>query len=110
MPLVHNVAELYKKIYRYRARVSKRDQFGIYLKIDHLCLHILEYTLSASFAQRTDKIIPLREARTYIEVLKRLVRISSDLDILPLVVVLDLQTELQEISKMTNGWIKYLQP
>jgi hypothetical protein len=44
-----------------------------------------------------------------IETLKQLVRLTSDLEIIDMKKYLTLESELQEISKMTNGWIKYLQ-
>lgn len=47
-------------------------------------------------------------ARTKIEIIKRLVRIENELGIIPEKTYLDIEERLQTISKMVNGWIKFL--
>ena len=49
-----------------------------------------------------------RLGATKIELLKRLIRIAGELNIIQNNKYLELESDLQEISKMTNGWIKYL--
>ena len=50
----------------------------------------------------------LNSARIEVEVLKKLLRITNELKIIEIQKYLQLESDLQEISKMTNGWIKYL--
>ena len=50
----------------------------------------------------------LSSTRIKIEVLKRLIRIAHELSIIDRKKYIILESDLQEISKMTNGWIKYL--
>jgi len=64
--------------------------------------------ITASFEIKTNKFSLLNSARIKIEILKRLIRIASELNIIENKKYLDLELDLQEISKMTNGWIKYL--
>ena len=106
--LVHKICEFYKNVYLLSAQISKRDRFGIYSKIENICLEILNLILIASFEEKTKKIIPLNTARIKTEVLKRFFRIAHELNIINRKKYIEFEYALQEISKMTNGWIKYL--
>jgi len=105
--LVHKICEFYKKIYLISPGLPKKDRFGIYLKIENICLEIMTLTVTAALESKYNKISILNSARIKIEVLKRLVRIASELAIIDKKKYIILESDLQEISKMTNGWIKY---
>ena len=62
----------------------------------------------AALEFKENKTHVLNSARIKIEVLKRLIRITQELDIIKKREYINLELDLQEISKMTNGWIKYL--
>lgn len=89
-------------------KISKRDRFGIYLKLENTSLEITCLIIEAALQSKTDKLPTLNTARTKIEVLKRLIRMIHELNIIPANKYLELETDLQTISRMTNGWIKYL--
>jgi len=65
-------------------------------------------TTTAAFEIKNNKFLILNSARIKIEILKRLIRIACELKIVEDKKYLELELDLQEISKMTNGWIKYL--
>lgn len=88
-------------------QIPKKDRFGIYLKIEEILLEIIPLTITAAFESKYNKIPILNSARIKIEVLKRLVRIAYELNIIEKKKYIILESDLQEISKMTNGWIKY---
>ena len=100
----------HQTIYVLAEQVSKRDRFGIHLRVENLCLHCLELSITASFEERAEKIKTLKTLRVRIEVLKRLIRHEYELKIFDNRAYLRMEKQLQELSKMTNGWIKYLQP
>jgi hypothetical protein len=106
---VHKIAELYKKIYKISQKVSKRDKFGICLKIENLCLETLSFAIKAAFTAKIDKAKFISQMRVVTEVLKNLVRVAYELNILDKNVYLNIQLDLQEISKMGAGWLKYAQ-
>lgn len=64
--------------------------------------------IQAAFESKQDKLQILNKSRFNIELLKRLFRIIHDLNIIPALKYIELESDLQEISMMTNGWIKYL--
>mgnify|MGYP001564187510 CR=1 FL=1 len=106
--LVHGVTEFYKQVYLLSGKIDKRNKFGIWLKTENSCLEILHLTIKASFTSRQNKMVLLDSSRTEIEFLKRLFTIVCELEIIQPKNYLKLESDLQEISKMTNGWIKYL--
>lgn len=64
--------------------------------------------IAASLEIKTNKLPILKSDRIKIEVLKRLIRSTYELNIVNRKTYIELETDLQEISKMANGWIKYL--
>ncbi len=109
IPVIHSLCELYKQIYLLTPKIQKRDRFGIYLKVELFCIELLNLLISAAFESRHLKINTLIDARVKIEVLKRFIRLLYELKIIELRKYTDFESRLQEISKMTNGWIRYLQ-
>jgi len=71
-------------------------------------LEIINLAILASLENKINKLSPLNSARIKIEILKRLFRITNELNIIETKHYIDIELSLQEISKMTNGWIKYL--
>jgi len=108
VPLVHKTNELYKKIYLLSQKIPKKDRFGIFVKIENYCLETIDLIIYACFEAKNDKHPYLKKARIKVETLKRLIRISCDLKIIERKSYIILENDLQEISKMLNGWLKYL--
>jgi len=106
--LLHKISEFYKKIYLVSLQIPKKDRYGIYLKIENLITEVTTLSISACFEIKETKMTLLKSSRIKIEVLKRLIRITRELNIITEKKYLELELNLQEISKMTNGWIKYL--
>ncbi len=108
MSLIHKLDEFYRTLYLLSRQISKQDRFGIYSKIESVFLEILELVITAALENKQNKGPILNSARVKIEVLKRLVRISCELKIIEYKKYISLESDLQEISKMVNGWIRYL--
>ena len=100
--------KFYKKIYLISPKIPKKDRFGIYLKIENVCLEIIPLIVTAALESKNNKLLILNSTRIKIEVLKRLIRITNELNIIEKKKYIDLESDLQEISKMIAGWIKYL--
>ena len=107
-PVLHKIVELYKKIYWLSPKIPKKDKFGIWLKIENICLELVDLVIAASLEFKTNKLPILNSARIKIETLKRLIRICGELNVIDDRNYIDIEFNLCEISKMINGWIKYL--
>ncbi|MBI4253056.1 four helix bundle protein [Candidatus Uhrbacteria bacterium] len=108
VPVIHKASEWYKAIYTFSSKISKKDRFGIYLKIEHGALELIDLLLVAALEDKDKKYLPLRNARLKTESLKRLIRICYEIGVVDLKHYINFEYPLQEISKMINGWIKYL--
>lgn len=89
-------------------KIPKRNRYGIYLKIENICLEMMNLIIAASLEIKNNKLPLLNSARVNIEILKRLFRTIYELNIIKNQKYIEIESDLQEISKMTNGWIKYL--
>jgi hypothetical protein len=79
------------------------------LKIENACLETLSLSVRAAFTPKTEKEKFISQLRVVAELLKNLIRVAYELDILNQKIYLDLQADLQEISKMGWGWLDYIQ-
>ncbi|MEK7635279.1 MAG: four helix bundle protein, partial [Patescibacteria group bacterium] len=106
--ILHKKTELYKKLNKISQKVSKRDKFGIFLKIENACLETLSLSVRAAFTPRIEKSKFISHLRVVTELLKNLIRITYEVNIIDQKIYLDLQTDLQEISKMGWGWLDFI--
>ncbi|MCX6739929.1 MAG: four helix bundle protein [Candidatus Parcubacteria bacterium] len=106
--IIHNIADLYKNIYKINKKLPKQDRFGIGKRIEDSCLDCLNLAIEAALSSSENKIVFVSKLRTKIETLKQLIRVQNELTIIPDKTYLDLQNQLQEVSKMATGWQKYL--
>lgn len=95
-------------MYQISSRLPKKERLGIFLKIENLALALLGDGVEAAFLARTEKLPRLFQLRRGIELMKRLIRVAWELKIIELKNYLTLSAQLQELSKMNNGWIKSL--
>lgn len=105
---MHRMFEFYKLFYRIGGKLPKRERYGIYATADHLCLDITQDLIRAALEPKSTKRVSLTQARIKIEMLKRFIRLMRELNTVPEKWYLQTEKELQEISKMTSGWLRYL--
>ena len=74
-----------------------------------MCLNILSLAIESAFTSRTRKQKPLEKLRVHIEMLKHLIRTANEISVYSDKTYIHLQKQLQEISKMNAGWIKFIQ-
>lgn len=108
MPLVHKITQFYKNIYCLGKNLPKKDRFGLFSKIEETTLGCLKLSIEAALSAREIKLPILQKIKIEVEVIKRLVRLAQELNIINTKTYLSLEEQLQEISRMTTGWIKYL--
>ncbi|HBR72044.1 MAG TPA: hypothetical protein DEA27_04580 [Candidatus Moranbacteria bacterium] len=108
VPLVHKICEFYKSFYQLSSKLSKRDRFGMYLKIENICLEIMDLIIEAALESKQNKLRLVIIAHIKIEKLKRFFRMAHELNIIDYKKYISFQADLREISKNTNNWISYL--
>jgi len=90
-------------------KMNKRDKLGIHSYIEKEFLKTFSILIKSSILAKEEKYQTVKQARIEIEILKQLVRTEYELKIITEKVYLQIELKLQEISKMTNGWLKYLE-
>lgn len=106
---MHKISELYKIIYQNSKKLNKADKLGIRAKTEQVCLNCLHLSTEAAFLPREEKMSVVKKLKIEIEILKQLIRLEMELNIINEKVYLTFQEKLQEISRMASGWINYLQ-
>lgn len=99
---------MHKEIYRLGNTIPKRDKFGIHLKIETTVLDAFTLAIKAAYQPKQEKLTTLERLRLKLEVSKQLIRTAYELHIFDEKAYIGSQERLQEISKMTNGWMRYL--
>jgi hypothetical protein len=108
-PIIHTFVEFYKVFYAIGVKLPKRDRYGVYACLDRLCIDALQNLITAAFQSKSQKLSTLASVRVQIETAKRLLRLMCELNIFQQKWYVCLENELQEISKMLNGWIRYIE-
>ena len=109
IPLIHSVKAVYATIYQTGNKLPKREKLGIHAEIERIMIDTIADIVRASLAPRVRKTDSLEKARVSIEVLKHLIRTEYELKVIEQKAYIRIESLLVEASKMTNGWIKYLQ-
>jgi len=104
------MTSFYKGVYIMCKKLPKHDRFGIGKNIEDSCLACLNLMIEAALSSKEIKKDIIQKARIKIEVLKKLITLLEELKIIDYKKCMGLQDQLQEISKMTFGWIDSLTP
>lgn len=107
--VIHNIKQVYSIIYRTGKKLSKSDKLGIHAHCEQITRDILQKLITAEFSPTNKKLEILESARILLEVLKHFVRTEHELKIIDEKTYIRIEMLIIETSKMTNGWIKYIQ-
>lgn len=88
--------------------MSKQNKLGIHKVAEECALRIMSFLIDSALRSRLDKAQTLNQARRDIEVLKHLVRLEYELNIIKEKSYISMSHILENISMMTTGWIKSL--
>lgn len=107
--VVHKITDLYKIIYLNSKKLNKADKLGIRAKTEQICLTCLRLAVTAALLSTHQKLPVAEKLKIEVEMLKQLIRLEMELKIIYDKIYILWQENLQEISRMTTGWIKFLQ-
>ncbi len=107
IPVVVKLFVLYEIVHKLIFKFPKHERYTLGEKMERSILDALELFVFANQVSKYEKEKVLAQANSKIEVLKILIRISLNCAIIESRVYLEIESKLQEIGKMTQGWIKY---
>lgn len=104
IPIFTKLYDFYKNLTQMITKFPKTRRYTLGQKLDSLTLEIFEILFSIPHS--SDKENAIWQISGKIDLLKVLLRISKDTQALNNRSYLELQASLQEIGRMTGGWLK----
>ena len=107
IPVVIKLFVVYEITHRLIFKFPKHERYSLGEKIENSILEAIEIFILANQSLKYEREKILLKANSKIELLKILFRISLNCQMLEGKEYLEIENKLQEIGKMTQGWIKY---
>lgn len=107
IPVIVKLFIVYEITHKLIFTFPKHERYSLGEKIEHSILESIETLILANQASKYEKVKVLLKANSKIELLKILFRISLHCQIIQSKEYLEMEHKLQEIGKMTQGWIQY---
>lgn len=107
IPVVIKLFVIYEITHRLIFKFPKHERYTLGEKMENTILEAIELLILANQVSKYEKEKTLMTANSKIELLKILFRIALNCKILESKEYLEIENKLQEIGKMTQGWIKY---
>ncbi len=107
IPVVIKLFIIYEITHKLIFAFPKHERYALGEKIENSILESIEMFILANQASKYEKEKILLKANSKIELLKILFRIALNCQIMDDREYLEMENKLQEIGKMTQGWIKY---
>ncbi len=95
-------------MYQYLKSFPQRDRYSLGQKIENFTLLTFESVILASTNQGEAKLPFIEKAIAYTNLIKILIRLAKDINILKMDRYLQLEKSLLEIGRMLGGWKKSL--
>lgn len=107
MPILSQLLILYESIHKIVFSFPKYERYTLGEKIQNALLSLIELVIIVNSSNKYEKEKNLLVVNAKIETIKILMRIALNCKLIETGKYLETATKLQEIGKMTQGWIKY---
>lgn len=107
IPVVVKLFMIYEMTHKLIFKFPKHERYSLGEKIENSILECIETLTLANSVSKYEKEKLLLKANSKNELLKILFRISLNCEIMEAKQYLEIENRLQEIGRMTQGWIKY---
>ncbi len=107
IPIFTKLYSFYKNLYS-DLKYFPKDDHLLRQKINQISLDIFELLFKIPMLEKGQKLDTLQTISSKLDLLKILLRLGQENKDLTTKSYLILQSNLQEIGKMTGGWIRYL--
>lgn len=107
MPILSQLLVLYELVHKLVFSFPKYERYTLGEKMEDTILSSIELAVIANSSNKYEKEKILLRASAKLELLKVLARIALNCKMVETEKYLDVTKRLQEIGRMTQGWIKY---
>lgn len=87
----------------------QKSRYTLGAKIDSLFLEILELAFTASYLNKQEKLPFIRKTAAKLDVLKFFLQLAWEIKVLDNKKYIALSEQLNEIGRMTGGWIRQVE-
>lgn len=94
----------YKLWHEYFTRLDKSHKYTIGLDIDNLFRETIKQLISASYKNREQKMYRLEQASDTFDILKFMLQVAWEVNLLDNKKYIALSKPLEEIGRMLGGW------
>ena len=108
LSLIQKLVRAYKLWHEFLPNFQKDSRYTIGTKIDSLFLETIELIIKASYSDKLEKLISLKNASVKLDLLKFFLQIAWEIKSLDNKKYILISEKLNEIGKMLGGWIKVL--
>jgi len=98
---------LYEITHKFIFKFPKHERYSLGEKLEGSILESIDLLTTANQVSKYDKERLLIKANSKNEILKTLFRVSLNCGLIEARQYLEIEAKLQEIGRMTQGWIKY---
>lgn len=95
-------------MYQYLKSFPQKDRYVLGQKVEVLTLEVLQIVILAGISAREKKLPLLEKSIAMVDLIKIMLRLAKDINILDGKKYLQLESCLQEIGRMLGGWRKSL--
>lgn len=107
--IIHSIKQVYIVIYQAGKKLPKSDKLGIHAYVERIAQETISFIIQAYFIEKSKRLEILEKIRILLETLKHFVRLEHELKIIEEKPYIRIEKLIVETSKMTNGWIKYME-
>lgn len=108
LPILDKIRDGYKLWHSFLPQIERFSRYTLGSKIDSLFLEIVELTLMAGYAPKTQKILIVQKVSTKFDALKFFLQIAWELKALDNKKYSALIVPLSEVGRQLGGWQKQL--
>ncbi len=107
IPLFQKVYDPYKLLHLYQDKIPKSKRYTLWQKCETAALDLLEILIATSHLSGEKHLASLRLMSQKLDLLKVLIRLAKETRTIDLKKYVIIEAPLQEIGKMTGGWMKF---
>ncbi len=106
IPIFKKTYELFKLTYEYRLTIPKQDRYAIWQRCEDAVINVMEGILRASRLSKSEKQSVLEDVSVRVNCLRVYMRLAKDVKAIDNKKYVRLEAVIDEIGRMTGGWIK----
>ena len=108
LPIINRTYEVYKSVADINQHLEKRSRYSLGQSLENTILDLLENLIMAKNAPKALKSPYLIKASAHVELSSLKLRLYLELNMANNTRIFQIQKKLEEIGRMTGGWLKSL--